>query len=114
MAVNKTTNLKAYKRKWHVNVGLITFGAIFIYLAVTVIMYLTNPKVSIYEVREGSILRDTAYTGVIIREEKVVKSEKSGYVNLLAPEFLAPYLDNALLALAIKIESDSAKFILSP
>lgn len=86
MAVNKTTNLKAYKRKWHVNVGLITFVAIFIYLAVTVIMYLTNPKVSIYEVREGSILRDTAYTGVIIREEKVVKSEKSGYVNLLAPE----------------------------
>lgn len=86
MAVNKTTNLKAYKRKWHVNIGLITFGAIFIYLAVTVIMYLTNPKVSIYEVREGSILRDTAYTGVIIREEKVVKSEKSGYVNLLAPE----------------------------
>lgn len=86
MAANKTTNLKEYKRKRHTNISLIVFGAIFIYLAVTVIMYLTNPKVSIYEVREGSILRDTAYTGVIIREEKVVKSEKSGYVNLLAPE----------------------------
>ena len=44
------------------------------------------PNVSIYEVREGSILRDTAYTGFIIREEKVVKSEKAGYVNYIAPE----------------------------
>lgn len=86
MAVNKTININTYKKKWYRNIGLIIFGIIFIYLAITVIMYLTNPKVSIYEVREGSILRDTAYTGFVIREEKVVNAEKSGYVNFLAPE----------------------------
>lgn len=68
------------------NVSLIVFGAIFIYLIITMLMYLINPKVSIYEVREGSILKDTAYTGFIIREEKLVKSEKSGYINYLIPE----------------------------
>ena len=49
-------------------------------------MYLLSPKVSIYEVREGSILRDTAYTGFIIREEKVIEAKKSGYINHLTPE----------------------------
>ena len=68
------------------NIGLIIFGAIFIYLIVTVLLYLTNPKVSIYEVREGSILRDNAYTGFIIREEQIVNSKKSGYINYLTPE----------------------------
>lgn len=86
MAKNKTTDLKKYERKWHINIGLIIFGAIFIYLIVTVLLYLTNPKVTIYEVREGSILRDTAYTGFIIREEKVVNAQKSGYVNYFTPE----------------------------
>lgn len=86
MTTKKPTNINTYRRKWHMNIGLIIFGAIFIYLAVTIIMYLINPKVSIYEVREGSILRDTAYTGFIIRDEKIINSEKSGYVNYLAPE----------------------------
>lgn len=86
MANNKTTDFKKYKRKWHINIGLIIFGAIFIYLIITVLLYLTNPKVTIYEVREGSILRDTAYTGFIVREEKIIKTKKSGYVNYLTPE----------------------------
>lgn len=68
------------------NIGLIIFGAIFVYLIITVLLYLTNPKVSIYEVREGSILRDTAYTGVIIREEQIITSKKSGYINYITPE----------------------------
>ncbi len=68
------------------NIGVIIFSAIFIYLIITVLLYLTNPKVTIYEVREGSILRDTAYTGFIIRDESIIRSEKSGYLNYLTPE----------------------------
>lgn len=86
MANSKMTDFKKYKRKWHTNIGLIIFVAVFLYLAVTIIMYLTNPKVSIYEVREGSILRDTAYTGFIIREEKIVNAKKAGYINYITPE----------------------------
>ena len=52
----------------------------------TVLMYLTNKHVSAYEVREGSILKDTAYTGLIIRDETVVNAEADGYVNYFAPE----------------------------
>lgn len=86
MNKNKTTDFRKYKRKWHINIGLIIFCAIAVYLAVTVLMYLTKDKVSIYEVREGSILRDTAYTGFIIRDEEIITSESSGYINFLTPE----------------------------
>ena len=69
MSGNKMTNIEVYRKKWHFNIGIFIFGVIFIYLAATVLLYLTGNHVSIYEVREGSIQKDTAYTGLILREE---------------------------------------------
>lgn len=68
------------------NIGIIVFGAIFVYLIVLVLLYLTDQHVSAYEVREGSILKDTAYTGLIVRSETVVNAEEAGYVNYFATE----------------------------
>ena len=62
------------------------FGIILIYLIVTIFTYLTSKHISVYEVREGSILRDTAYTGLIIRDETVVASEADGFINYFSPE----------------------------
>lgn len=81
MSGNKMTNIEVYRKKWHFNIGIFIFGVIFIYLAATVLLYLTGNHVSIYEVREGSIQKDTAYTGLILREETVVTADTSGYVN---------------------------------
>lgn len=80
------TNIRAFYKKKHFNIGVIIFGIIFIYLIATVLMYLTNDHVSVYEVREGSILRDTAYTGFVLRDEQVVTAEIAGYVNYFATE----------------------------
>ena len=44
-------------------------------------MYLTEKHISVYEVREGSILKDNSYTGLAIRNETVIRSEDNGYVN---------------------------------
>ena len=57
------------------------FGIIFIYLLVTIITYMTKDRVAVYEVREGSILKDTSYSGIVLREESLVNAEHSGYVN---------------------------------
>lgn len=83
---NNLMTIQVYRRKWHLNIGVVIFGIIFIYLAVTVLLYLTESHVSAYEVREGSILRDNAYTGLILRNEVVVQAEADGYVNYFAPE----------------------------
>lgn len=68
------------------NIGVIIFGVVFVYLVVTVLLYVTGAHVTPYEVREGSILRDNAYTGLVIRSESVILAEDDGYVNYFAPE----------------------------
>ena len=75
---NKVT---PYRRRKHLNIGIAIFGIIFIYLVATIVLYLTAPHVNVYEVRQGSILKDNAYTGLAIREETIVYSEHDGYVN---------------------------------
>ena len=77
----EVVSLQKYKRKGHLNIGTILFGIIFVYLVFTVLIYFTKDRVSVYEVREGSILKDRNLTGMILRKETVVNAEKSGYVN---------------------------------
>ena len=79
----KAVPLEKYKRKREFNIGLVIFAVIFVYLFATVFMYTTRQRVSIYEVRLGSISRDTTYMGVALREETVVHSELSGYIYYL-------------------------------
>lgn len=86
MARNELTNIQVYRKKWHMNIGIIIFGVIFIYLVVTVLTYVTDKHVSVYEVREGSILKDNAYTGLILRQEEIVYADAEGYVNYFVPE----------------------------
>ncbi|MDY2812940.1 MAG: HlyD family efflux transporter periplasmic adaptor subunit [Dorea sp.] len=86
MANKELTNIKVYQKKWHMNIGIAIYGVILIYLIVTVLLYLTGKHISAYEVREGSILKDNAYTGFGIRDEQIVKSDGSGYVNFFATE----------------------------
>lgn len=77
----KESNILKFKKKQQLNIGLIIFGIIFIYLVATVVMYITAPHITIYEVRQGSILKDTAYTGLAIRDEIVVQATENGYIN---------------------------------
>ena len=77
----KESNIVKFKKKQQLNIGIIIFGIIFIYLVATVVMYITAPHITIYEVRQGSILKDTAYTGLAIRNEIVVNATENGYIN---------------------------------
>ena len=80
MAGKNLTNIQTYRKRPYLNIGNAIFGIIFIYLIVTVFTYITNKHVSVYEVREGSILKDRAYTGLAIREETVVSANDGGYI----------------------------------
>lgn len=86
MAKSNPTNIQVYRKKPYYNIGIVVFGVILIYLIITVLSYLTQKHVTAYEVREGSILKDTAYTGLALRSEKVVNAKNSGYVNYFSAE----------------------------
>ena len=81
---NKESNILKFKKKRQLNIGIVIFGIIFIYLVATVVMYITAPHITVYEVRQGSILKDNAYTGLAIRDEIVINSTEGGYINYYA------------------------------
>ena len=84
MTENK--KILVYRKKWKMNIGIALFGILFIYLIILIISYVTRDKVSTYEVHMGTILNDESYTGIAIREEKVISAEKSGYINYPSTE----------------------------
>lgn len=86
MAKNNMTNIQVYKRKWNLNIGVLIFGIVFVYLIIIILGSLTNRSVSTYEVRMGSILKEVSYTGLVLRQEEVVQTGEDGYVNYLIPE----------------------------
>ena len=75
-----------FRKSKRLNIGIITFGIIFIYLVATIIMYITAPRITAYEVRQGSILKDHSYTALALRDELVVTSNDSGYINYCIEE----------------------------
>ncbi len=83
---DNSINIKKYKRTRDMNVGIFIFAIVLIYLIVTIVMYATTKRISTYEVREGSILKDNSYTGLVLREEQLINAEKSGYINYFQNE----------------------------
>ncbi len=79
MAKNK--KIVRYKKPLNINVGMIIFAMIFIYLSFSVYTYFRRDRVQFYEVTEGSIVNDRNYTGLIFREESVNTAPRSGNIN---------------------------------
>lgn len=65
---------------------MIIFGIIFIYICICIAIYITQPKITAYEVLEGALENDNTYTGFIIRDETIVNAEAAGYINYYARE----------------------------
>ncbi len=77
----KSISIKKYRNRRELNLGIFLFAIVFVYLIVTIVMYFTGDRISVYEVREGSIVRDNSYTGLIIRQETAVNAEADGYIS---------------------------------
>ncbi|MGN0204900.1 MAG: HlyD family efflux transporter periplasmic adaptor subunit [Coprococcus sp.] len=69
------------KKHLKINIGLIIFIIIFLYMVAIGIMYLTKNHISFCEVQPGRIVDSDSFTGFIIRNENLVGAVKSGYVN---------------------------------
>lgn len=81
MAKKKNKKIIRYRHSRNINVGMIIFAIIFVYMAFSVYTYMKKDKIQFYEVSEGSIVNDHQHTGMILREERVETSDRSGYIN---------------------------------
>ena len=83
MAKNK--KVIRYKKPLNINVGMIIFAMIFVYLSFSVYTYIRRDKIQFYEVVEGSIVNDKSHTGIILREETVRQADRTGFVRKTPP-----------------------------
>ena len=82
----KTAKIKKYRKPLNLNIGMVIFAVIFIYVCICIAMYFKDNNIKPYEVREGSLSTDNLYTGIVLREETVVTASSAGYVNYYARE----------------------------
>ena len=68
------------------NIEGIIFVIIALYILFSVFSYSRRETLRFYEVREGSLVREKQYTGLILREEKTYTAKDSGYVHFSVSE----------------------------
>lgn len=70
-----------YKRPFYLNIGLVIFLFLLVYLGIQVYQYRTGKGVQICEVVTGELVKDTTFTGIVWRDEQVAAADSAGYVN---------------------------------
>lgn len=83
---DQSSKITKYRRPLNLNIGMLIFATIFIYIIICVIMYFQTDHVVGYSVKEGSLTSNTIYKGIALRTEKIITSNDAGYVNYFARE----------------------------
>ncbi len=74
-------NIIRVKKRKDVNIGIIVFLVILIYIVSYVYTLLTKSEIPLYEVQPGEIYVTSQCDGMILREEELVYTEIAGYLN---------------------------------
>ena len=86
LAKQNSNNIKQYRKPLNINVGMIIFSVILVYILICVFIYATSKHIVRYEVKSGSLSVANVYKAVAIRDETIVSSNFAGYVNYYARE----------------------------
>ena len=82
----RNSKVRKYRKPLNLNIGMIIFGVIFIYVVICVILYFQTGRIVRYEVKEGSLTTDNTYRGIALRSETLMTVGAAGYVNYYARE----------------------------
>lgn len=85
-AGNGSGKIRKYRKPLNLNIGMIIFAVIFVYVLVCVVIYFQTGHIVRYEVKKGSLATNNIYRGVVIRDEAVVNTDTAGYVSYYANE----------------------------
>lgn len=84
--MSKNKKVVKYRKPFSINIGLVIFVIIFIYLVFNVFSYVTTTHISIYEVEQGTMAANNIYRGLIIRNEHIVTAQNAGALNYYVKE----------------------------
>lgn len=74
-------NIIRVKKRKDVNIGIIVFLVILVYIVSYVYTFLTKSEIPLYEVQPGEIYVTSQCDGMILREEELVYTDIAGYLN---------------------------------
>ena len=86
MSGNDKNKIVKYRKPLNINIGMVIFAVIFIYIIICVFMYFTQKHIEGHQVKMGSLFSNNIYKGIALREEEIVNSLQAGYVNYYARE----------------------------
>jgi hypothetical protein len=86
LADQNPNKITKYRRPLNINIGMVIFAVIFIYIVICVFMYFTSKHIVWYEVQAGSLSTNNTYEAIAIRDETIVNATDNGYVNYFARE----------------------------
>lgn len=79
-------NVIVFPKQSKFNIAILILLAVFVYMVVCVYSFFSKEQIVGYEVREGSLVEENRYEAVIIRDEHLATSDKTGYVNYFSAE----------------------------
>ena len=86
MAGNSRKITKYPKNINNLNIGVVFFVAVAIYIIISVAIYLGKDRIIPYQVLEGSLSTNNTYEAIALRSEKVIPADHAGYVYYFAAE----------------------------
>lgn len=84
--MTKNNKVVKYRKPFNLNIGVIIFIIIFIYLIFNVFSYMTTTHISKYEVEQGTMAANHIYRGLILREEQIYYANYTGALNYYVKE----------------------------
>ena len=75
-----------YRRPLNLNIGMLIFATIFVYVIICVFMYFRTDHIVGYSVKEGSLSSNKIFRSIALRTEEIVTCSDAGYVNYYARE----------------------------
>ena len=78
---NVADNIIRVKQRKDINIGIVIFLVILIYVLFHVYTFFTKTEIPLYEVQPGEIYVTSQCDGMILREEELVYTEIAGYIN---------------------------------
>lgn len=83
---NKVVDINKQYGKTINMLELFIFGFIIVYLIVLILQFFHSNKIQGYEIQMGSLSSSKVYTGIAIRQEEIIESPTTGYVNYFVRE----------------------------
>lgn len=86
MEQSRNNKVVKYRKPLNLNIGMIIFAVIFIYIVICVFMYFTQKHIEGHQVKMGSLSTNNIYKGIALRDEEIILTDQTGYVNYYARE----------------------------